>query len=76
MILIRCIKDVTKQSEYNFIEYINAKCLFKKGNFYMVSENNKSQWMATDEEDFPHIIADGKAFLEEDVWFHDHFVVA
>ncbi|MFC7391905.1 hypothetical protein [Scopulibacillus cellulosilyticus] len=76
MILVQCIKDVYKQSEHHFIEYINQTCLFKKGYFYMVTEDEKGQWLAKDEEDMPHVISDGRAFLHEDFWFHEHFILA
>ncbi len=76
MIFIRCIKDVFKESEYDYIDYTTKVCLFKEGNFYMANENEDGQWMAADEEDFPHIVADGEEYLNEDVWFHEHFQLA
>lgn len=76
MIFVQCIKDVFKESETDYIEYTTKVCLFKAGNFYMAKENEKGQWLAADEEDYPHIISDGTDDLNEDFWFHEHFQLA
>lgn len=75
MILVQCKKDVFKASELDFIEYTTKIQLFKAGYYYMAEENEKGQWAAHDEEDFPHIISDGNLHLDTDYWFHEHFQI-
>lgn len=76
MILVRCIKDVYGESEHSYIDFLDERCLFKAGYFYIVNIDGEGRWLTRDEEDEPHIIADGQATLKEDDWFHEHFVIA
>ncbi|WP_096199686.1 hypothetical protein [Bacillus sp. FJAT-45350] len=75
MELVKCIRNVKKTLEDDFIEVFPPVYLFIEGNIYPVFQDSDKQWLTTDEEGQPHLIAESTNDLSDDFWFQYHFVV-
>ncbi|WP_018924244.1 hypothetical protein [Salsuginibacillus kocurii] len=74
MVLVQCLKSIYKQDPDDIIKYPDNIHLFKEGYLYPIFSDEFGTWFATDEENLPHVVAEGSPDDPEvDPWFRMYF---